>query len=56
MEYAELVETYRQFEATTKRLHKTFLLAEFLKIAPIKELEKITLLAQGKVFPDWMTE
>jgi len=53
MDYLELVETYRQLESTTKRLQKTFLLAEFLKIAPTKELEKITLLAQGKVFPDW---
>jgi len=31
MDYLELVETYRQLEATTKRLQKTFLLAEFLK-------------------------
>jgi len=51
MEYKKLVELYHKIEGTSKRLEKTFFVAEFLKNTEIDELSKIVLLLQGKVFP-----
>ncbi len=51
MKYSVLVGVYERLEATTKRLEKTFMLSEFLKTAD--DLEKVMLLVQGKVFPNW---
>jgi len=45
------VGVYERLEATTKRLEKTFVLSEFLKSAD--DLDKVLLLLQGKVFPNW---
>jgi len=51
MKYEVLVEVYERLEATTKRLEKTFVLSEFLKSAD--DLDKVLLLLQGRVFPNW---
>ncbi len=53
MKYSTLVGVYERLEATTKRLEKTFVLSEFLKTAD--ELDKVMLLVQGRVFPNWDT-
>jgi len=46
MLYKELAELY-------KRLEKTYYISELIKKTPKKDLEKVVLLAQGKIFPDW---
>jgi ATP-dependent DNA ligase I len=51
MHYETLVETYEKLSATTKRLNKTYYIVEILKNTSEKELSKITLLLQGKIFP-----
>lgn len=51
MKYSVLVGVYERLEATTKRLEKTFILSEFLKTAD--DLDKVMLLVQGRVFPNW---
>jgi len=51
MQYSVLVGVYEQLEATSKRLEKTFILSEFLKSAD--NLDKVVLLVQGRVFPNW---
>ena len=53
MKYSELVDVYQQLEKTSKRLEKTFYLSEFLRKVQSKDMEKIVLLSQGKIFPDW---
>ncbi len=45
------MEVYERLEATTKRLEKTFILSEFLKSAD--DLDKVLLLVQGRLFPNW---
>jgi ATP-dependent DNA ligase I len=51
MKYFELVEIYEKLEATSKRLDKTYILAELIKKTLASDLETIILLVQGKVFP-----
>ena len=51
MKYDVLVSMYQRLEGTTKRLEKTFYLSEFLRTA--EDLDKVMLLVQGKVFPNW---
>jgi len=51
MDYQELVNVYEALEGTTKRLAKTNIIANLLKKTPINDLEEITLLMQGIVFP-----
>jgi len=53
MDYIQLVEVYQKLESTTKRLEKTFIISEFLKIIPEEELSHTVLLLQGLVFPNW---
>jgi len=53
MKYSTLVGVYERLEATTKRLEKTSILSEFLKSAD--ELDRVMLLVQGRVFPNWDT-
>ncbi len=55
MKYFCLVGLYQQLEATTKRLEKTYLLAEFFK-KHYAEIEPLILLVQGRVFPSWAEE
>ncbi|MBR5503409.1 MAG: ATP-dependent DNA ligase [Methanobrevibacter sp.] len=56
MKYEELVNVYEALGATTKRLEKTEILAEFLKTVELEDLQKITLMALGRVFPSWSEE
>ncbi|WP_407462188.1 ATP-dependent DNA ligase [Methanobrevibacter sp.] len=56
MKYRELVNVYEALGATTKRLEKTDILADFLKTVDEEDLEKITLMALGSVFPSWSEE
>lgn len=51
MQYSELAGLYRKLEATSKRLEKTKILADFLKEAKSEDIDKIILLVQGLVFP-----
>ncbi|MEK6854283.1 MAG: DNA ligase, partial [Nanoarchaeota archaeon] len=51
MKYSELVELYEKLDSTTKRLEKTYYLAEFLKKTSAEEVEPVILLIQGRVFP-----
>lgn len=53
MRYSELVEVYEKLDSTTKRLEKTFFLAEFLMKVPNDELPEVMLLLEGKAYPDW---
>ena len=56
MKYQELVNVYEALGATTKRLEKTEILADFFKRVEEEDLEKITLMALGSVFPSWSEE
>ncbi|MBQ6813054.1 MAG: ATP-dependent DNA ligase [Methanobrevibacter sp.] len=56
MKYEELVNVYEALGATTKRLEKTSILSDFLKKVEADDLEKITLMALGSVFPSWSEE
>ena len=56
MKYEELVNVYEALGATTKRLEKTGILADFLKTVEEDDLQKITLMALGSVFPSWSEE
>jgi len=53
MLYTKLVDLYVQLERTSKRLEKTFLLAQFFQSCPKEDLRDIVYLIQGKVFPAW---
>ena len=53
MKYRELVNVYEALGATTKRLEKTDILADFFKTVDEEDLQKITLMALGRVFPSW---
>lgn len=50
MEYSELAGLYEKLEATSKRLEKTKILADFLKECPAKHVDKVILLVQGLVY------
>jgi DNA ligase-1 len=51
MDYSSLVEVYQKLESTTKNLEKTFWVAKLLKQTKEADLEIITLLVQGIVYP-----
>lgn len=51
MQYSQLVELYEKLDSTTKRLNKTYYIAQFLKKVKTDDLDKVMLLLQGKVFP-----
>jgi len=56
MKYSIICEVYENLFGTTKRLEKTYFTAEFLKRigsdeSAAKDLDKIMLLLQGKIFP-----
>lgn len=50
MDYKELVDLYQRIEETSKRLEKTYFLAEFLRKTDVDDIPRITLLLQGRVF------
>ncbi len=56
MKYSELVKVYEDLGATTKRLEKTTILADFFKKVEVEDLPKITLMVLGTVFPSWSEE
>jgi DNA ligase-1 len=51
MDYSVLVQVYERLEATTKRLEKTRIVAEFLKGVTPESLPHVILLLQGTVLP-----
>ncbi len=53
MEYLELVRIYEKLELSSKRLEKTYCIAELISKTSASELDKTVLLLQGKVFPSW---
>lgn len=53
MKYSELVELYERLDSTTKRLGKTYFLAEFLRKTSADEIEPVILLVQGRIFPSY---
>tara|TARA_Y100000034_G_scaffold39094_3_gene48203 strand:- start:1164 stop:3134 length:1971 start_codon:yes stop_codon:yes gene_type:complete len=53
MQYSHLVELYEKLDSTSKRLNKTYYIAEFLKKTKTEDLDIIMLLLQGKVFPSY---
>ena len=56
MDYSTLIEVYEKISKTTKRLEKTAIVAELLAETKAEETNKITLLLNGRVFPDWSEE
>lgn len=56
MEYSKLAETYEELEKTSSKHSKRDILAELLKEAEESKLEKIVLLATGKVYPSYSRE
>ncbi len=56
MKYEELVEYYEKLENTSKRLEKTKIVCELLKKCSEKEIDKVILLLEGRVFPKWKRE
>src|SRR3990172_9500817 len=53
MQYSEFVDVYDKLFATTKRLEKEAILAEFLKKLAKKDEKEWIYLLKGKVFPDY---
>jgi len=51
MKYEELAEAYELLENSSKRLKKTWIISNLLKKTNDKDLEKVIILLQGKVFP-----
>ena len=56
MQYQELVDVYSALEATTKRLEKTDIIADFFKKLDSQTIEQVGLLILGGVFPAWSSE
>lgn len=54
MKFSELVETYEEIEATTKRLEMTDYLVELFRRTPKELLDKVVYLTQGKLYPDFI--
>lgn len=53
MLYSNLTSLYHNLEATTKRLQKTKLIADFLKTVKTDDLDILIPLLQGKIFAPW---
>ncbi|MEK6946315.1 MAG: ATP-dependent DNA ligase [Nanoarchaeota archaeon] len=53
MEYSRLVEVYEELNKTAKRLEKTHIISEFLKDVSVEDAEHVTLLLEGRVFPNY---
>ena len=54
LRYIELVDLYEKIESTTKRLEMTGYLVDFFKRTPIKTIDKVVYLTQGKLYPDFI--
>lgn len=53
MDYLTLAQAYEKIEATSKRLEMTDMLVELFRNVPESEIEKVVLLTQGKLAPDF---
>jgi DNA ligase-1 len=53
MQYSTLATLFEALSATSSRLEKTKLLADFLQKQQVDDLQAVLLLLQGKVFSDW---
>lgn len=51
--YKDITDCYKRLEQTTKRLEKIYHIAQLLKKCETNELDSVTLLLQGRVFPVW---
>jgi ATP-dependent DNA ligase I len=51
--YKDITDCYKRLEQTTKRLEKIYHIAQLLKKCETAELDSVTLLLQGRVFPVW---
>lgn len=51
MKYSKLAEAYIELENTSKRLRKTWIISKLLKETNEEDIDKLTLLLQGRVFP-----
>ena len=56
MKYQELVDVYSALEATTKRLEKTKIIADYFKTLDTDTIEQVGLLILGAVYPAWSSE
>ena len=56
MKYQKLVDVYSALEATTKRLEKTQIIADYFKTLDSDTIEQVGLLILGSVFPAWSSE
>ncbi len=56
MDYFTLVEIYERLTKTSKRLEKTAIVAELFTETKIEEADKITLMLNGRIFPEWSEE
>lgn len=56
MKYLALCEFYKEVEATSKRLEKTYLTAKLIKKINRENLDYVMLLLEGRVFPAWEKE
>lgn len=56
MEYKKLAELYNLLESTTLKARKTRILADFFRSTGENDIEKVTLLSMGRVFPEWSSE
>jgi len=56
MDYSKLADVYEKLESTSSKHGKRDILAELLKDTTLAELEKIVLLATGRVFPNVSNE
>jgi len=55
MLYKKLVDVYEDLEKNSKRLHKTYIISNFLKKTSTEDLKIIMLLLEGRLFPSWDT-
>lgn len=53
MNFTDLTKTFEELTKTSKRLKKTYILSEFLKKVPQKDLEAVLMLSEGTVFYPW---
>ncbi|QQG38942.1 MAG: ATP-dependent DNA ligase [Candidatus Woesearchaeota archaeon] len=53
MDYIELAKTYEELEKNSSRLSKTYILAKFFEKTKKENIEHLTYLLQGLVFPIW---
>jgi DNA ligase-1 len=56
MDYSSLVDVYENLSKTSKRLEKTAIIAQLLRETKTEEAGRITLLLNGRIFPEWSEE